>query len=115
MLPSKRVQQVMSESFGVIRMRMVLAECYGDGWNAKGNPTRSRSAHMLIETAMSDRWLSNTYLLGERSSGFGVLIDPDGCVHDGSVWETKIPSPGRTGSTFSPKIEMDSFVLELRD
>ncbi len=30
---------------------------------------------MLIETAMSDRWLSNTYLLGERSSGFGVLID----------------------------------------
>lgn len=30
---------------------------------------------MLIETAMSDRWLSNTYLLGESSSGFGVLID----------------------------------------
>ena len=30
---------------------------------------------MLIETAMSDRWLSNTYLLGEMSSGLAVLID----------------------------------------
>ena len=30
---------------------------------------------MLIETAMSDRWLSNTYLLGERSSGLALLID----------------------------------------
>ncbi len=30
---------------------------------------------MLIETAMSDRWLSNTYLLGEKSNGLGLLID----------------------------------------
>jgi glyoxylase-like metal-dependent hydrolase (beta-lactamase superfamily II) len=30
---------------------------------------------MLIETVMSERWLSNTYLLGERSSGYAVLID----------------------------------------
>jgi glyoxylase-like metal-dependent hydrolase (beta-lactamase superfamily II) len=30
---------------------------------------------MLIKTVMSERWLSNTYLLGERSTGSGVLID----------------------------------------